>query len=42
MIAEKPKNRKPKKKVPKKEVPKDNEIVAAASGSGFLSQMQDI
>ena len=36
MIAEKPKKQKPKKKVPKKEVPKDNEIVAAASGSGFF------
>jgi len=36
VIAEKPKKQKPKKKVPKKEVPKDNEIVAAASGSGFF------
>jgi len=36
VIAAKPKKQKPKKQEPKKKVPKDNEIVAAASGSGFF------
>ena len=33
---QKPKKQKPKKKEPKKQPPKDNQIVAAASGTGFF------